>query len=255
MNVRRVVLGMLAISVGAAVNVGIAWWSAWRGVIGATPTTYMTWSHKKQASVQTIVVEFVSPTSIRRTANIHLGIPGISSFPVFLFQPWFTVNTPHELGEVTPIPGAVSNYLDPQVLNAAVNPPPDKLFGRSPVLDSTPIDDLHGWPMLSLRSSLDATIPNASVVARGILLETAPPGSSPGVLVTDHRALPLTVIPRGFAVNTMFYATLVSVPAGLFTTIRAIRRRGQRLCPACGYDLRGQPQPGCPECGAGRVAG
>jgi hypothetical protein len=56
----------------------------------------------------------------------------------------------------------------------------------------------------------------------------------------------------GFIINTLFYAIILwLLILGPFVLRRHIRRkRGQ--CPKCGYDLRGIPGSGCPECGWNR---
>ena len=65
--------------------------------------------------------------------------------------------------------------------------------------------------------------------------------------------LPLCPVWPGFLVNTVFYALilfpLVQIP---FVLRRLIRRRRGR-CPRCAYDLRGEFDVGCPECGWNRA--
>jgi hypothetical protein len=54
----------------------------------------------------------------------------------------------------------------------------------------------------------------------------------------------------GFALDTAFYGTLAFL---LWSAPAAIRRRTRRArgrCPACGYDLKDNTAPICPECGA-----
>ncbi|MEE9128822.1 MAG: hypothetical protein V3T84_02305 [Phycisphaerales bacterium] len=62
------------------------------------------------------------------------------------------------------------------------------------------------------------------------------------------RILPLRPIWLGFAINTVFYAMILSVPFAPFTLRRLIRRK-RGLCINCGYDLRGAEHEACPECG------
>jgi hypothetical protein len=66
------------------------------------------------------------------------------------------------------------------------------------------------------------------------------------------QVVPLSPIWPGFAVNSLFYGvSLWLVISGLFILRRFIRlKRGH--CPPCGYDLRGNPEGGCPECWWGR---
>lgn len=56
----------------------------------------------------------------------------------------------------------------------------------------------------------------------------------------------------GLSVNTTFWGALwlgaLAVPAAM----RGSRRRAKGLCPACAYDLKGELNNGCPECGWNR---
>lgn len=61
--------------------------------------------------------------------------------------------------------------------------------------------------------------------------------------------LPLTAIPAGFVLNTLFYAAILALPLSFFPIRREFRARRGR-CRTCGYDLAGLGG-GCPECGAG----
>lgn len=64
------------------------------------------------------------------------------------------------------------------------------------------------------------------------------------------RLLPIQPIWPGFAVNTIFYATILwlLIP-GPFALRRFIRRK-RGLCVSCGYDLSHADHEACPECGA-----
>ena len=65
-----------------------------------------------------------------------------------------------------------------------------------------------------------------------------------------ERWLPYLPIWPGFAVNTLCYgAILWLVLAVLPATLRRHFRRKRGRCLKCGYDLRGDLDKGCPECG------
>ncbi len=65
-----------------------------------------------------------------------------------------------------------------------------------------------------------------------------------------HFCVPYRPIMVGFFLNTLFYAVILLLPSELRRHIR--RKRG--LCATCGYDLRGNLEYGCPECGWRREA-
>ena len=68
--------------------------------------------------------------------------------------------------------------------------------------------------------------------------------------VQQDRLLPLRPIWPGFAINTVFYASILWLfTLGPFTARRMIRRK-RGLCTKCGYDLRNVEHEKCPECGA-----
>ena len=71
--------------------------------------------------------------------------------------------------------------------------------------------------------------------------------------LTRERIVPFRPIWSGFAINTVFFALIVwpllSAPFALRRLIR--RKRGR--CPECGYDLRGELDKGCSECGWNRT--
>ena len=65
----------------------------------------------------------------------------------------------------------------------------------------------------------------------------------------EPLVLPLYPIWTGFALNTIFYASLLwLIIPGPFVLRRFIRKR-RGLCLKCGYDLRGVDHQACPECG------
>ncbi len=84
-------------------------------------------------------------------------------------------------------------------------------------------------------------IPVPIAFYKGTKLRTIPP-----------RALPLSPAWFGLIVNTLVFGglwwfVLFGVPA-----IRAKQRMDKGLCPKCTYDLIGDLDSGCPECGWGR---
>ena len=90
-----------------------------------------------------------------------------------------------------------------------------------------------GWPTISMWSEYAG----GRGVIRGLALEWGQP------------AMPLDAAWPGFAINTLFYATLLwlLIP-GPFALRRFVRHR-RGLCLACGYDLGHGEHDRCPECG------
>jgi hypothetical protein len=63
------------------------------------------------------------------------------------------------------------------------------------------------------------------------------------------RALPLRPMWLGLSANTMLFALLWALVILLTMAARRARRLKRGLCPRCAYDLRGQRELHCPECG------
>src|SRR5690606_11822416 len=110
-----------------------------------------------------------------------------------------------------------------------------------------------GWPRLALRHSFFGEELRVSASRSGlpVTADWAPRGSF--AKATGFIFLPREPRP-GLLLNTIFYGLLWAL---LLLAPGAIRRRIRRArgrCPRCGYLLRGQPAPGCPECGHGREA-
>jgi hypothetical protein len=113
-----------------------------------------------------------------------------------------------------------------------------------------------GWPVLSMTGDLFLSSDRRD--HHWVVTHT----------VTDRRGqrqqriLPLRPLWPGFAVNTVFYAGILSGRWLLFAApfaLRKWRRIRRGLCSKCGYDLRGgggrnRPNDSavCPECGATR---
>ena len=92
-----------------------------------------------------------------------------------------------------------------------------------------------GWPMLALESRHD----------------DAAPGEV-GVVSVFGRDRPILPIPFGFVIDTCFYGALWTIPFLGFSFMSARIRRRRGRCPICAYDLRGDMDRGCPECGWNR---
>lgn len=123
-------------------------------------------------------------------------------------------------------------------------------WGKRPPIDVGAIEgvqDARGWPMLCLWGELQLAPGDPIGLKTPGAIPLSPPLPSPDL--SDARALPLRPIPRGFAIDTAFYAA-IWLP--LLIAPRAIRRhrRARRgLCPNCAYDLRTLPATSpCPEC-------
>jgi hypothetical protein len=57
----------------------------------------------------------------------------------------------------------------------------------------------------------------------------------------------------GLAADTVFWGALWLGALAIPGAVSRRRRRARGLCPACGYDLRGDFAPGCPECAWNRT--
>ena len=117
-------------------------------------------------------------------------------------------------------------------------------IGLNPPLTSHPtIEDVRGWPTLAMHCTVWEA-PDGLGVWGGIPLAI---NRSHKTVIEAARSLPLRPIWPGFALNTVFYATLLwlLIP-GPFVLRRFLRlRRG--LCPKCAYPM-GESSV-CTECG------
>jgi hypothetical protein len=146
----------------------------------------------------------------------------------------------------------------------------DHLAALGPPISDVTADEVYfwrwsaGWPLIAMRGAERIDVFAAEHDAPG-----APPADQgrdeAGVWRLSHRwavrlpwllpdgvLLPLEPRP-GLLLNTTFYALLWALLLLAPGAIRQRIRRAKGRCPTCGFSLAGQPQPGCPECGAGRA--
>lgn len=236
---KRVVLALL---LGAVVNLGVAWWCVWR--VGYTPMRPYS-----DASID----ELLSTSGIGRA-----GYPVVESSPEVAGRWWFYTEGP--------------GY---SLLEAY------ELESRSPMRSTSYYASRVGWPMLSLREDritrdeffepfklgveylhnrpnsfaagvAPATLPRW-IVLRGVTTPVYELRSGISFSPEDEfavRRIPVRPMPLGFAANTLFYAT----PFLLFffgvPSLRGYVRRKRGLCSRCAYDRSGlSPTEACPECG------
>lgn len=111
-----------------------------------------------------------------------------------------------------------------------------------------------GWPQLCLwQAYVDAEPPEGEYERVDGAIETPWPWAKDGLRVP--RALPIRVLYAGFAVNAFIYAALwfaLLFGFGATRTARRAIRKRRGLCPMCKYNVRGDLDSGCPECGWNR---
>jgi hypothetical protein len=70
------------------------------------------------------------------------------------------------------------------------------------------------------------------------------------VLIGIRMRLPTSPLWHSLAWFVTFIACLLLYARSVFRLRRRLAQTDGLLCPGCGYDLRGVPEPGqCPECG------
>ena len=128
-------------------------------------------------------------------------------------------------------------------------------FRRNGRYIGPPMEDARGWPLLSMWCEYEYVWPpgawrtNIEHGAMSVPMTRAGRGRRPITM-----GLPLRPIWHGFLANSAFYAVLLYSLTGAPFTVRQSRRRRRGRCLSCGYDLRGRPSQGCPECGWRREA-
>lgn len=206
------------------------------------------------------VIEYRTPLSRRRYADAIPMVPGDSYDFDITLSPSDAIYSDDPPAVARDDSGEVAALLRWLAVDADLlrHPYPTPKVGVNPntqiAVHGLPIDDFHGWPMKSMMSTAYYAHGYPFLVVNGIELKPAASPSWKGVLET-YRGLPLKPLWPEFAVNTAVYAAgLVTVFASIRLAKRLWRRKHHR-CTACGYDLRGQTESGCPECGVGRGEG
>ena len=113
-----------------------------------------------------------------------------------------------------------------------------------------------GWPLLALYGDCwDVVVwddTSQDYVESHTEHEWAVPFEAESKPFANVDPIPLGIVWWGFLIDTLLFAGLLWLPIrGPFVLRRHIRRKRGR-CPKCGYDLRGDLEHGCPECGWNR---
>ncbi len=108
------------------------------------------------------------------------------------------------------------------------------------------IEEARGWPLLSLKyeKHWHGAVPYPADWGIELWGHRSAAWSSFAVVT-----LPLRPIWPGFAINTLFYAAILSLLWSSPLVVRRFIRRKRGQCIKCGYDLRGTEHEVCPECG------
>jgi hypothetical protein len=110
-----------------------------------------------------------------------------------------------------------------------------------------------GWPFLCLKQRWCVYRPPTGQTREVVDGAFDATRVLPFLPLPGNSLLPYTPIRPGLVANTLFFASgwmlLLLVP----WVARRAYRRGHGRCLCCGYDLRGDTDAGCPECGRGRT--
>ncbi len=233
---RRLLIIAICVLLGAVVNVAVAWGCALLSVKGAEQQGH------KMVRCPWLTDIWCAPRSLRRAGAYRILVE------VFY-------GTPDEPDPFTDFDTRLGAILPAWAFQAAVRQLALLKDDGEPI-----ILDARGWPFQSLMSE---TLPYQRSIRYGWVLpqaherygSTASPTNWPGHehlkswvgFYFAELAIPLRPIWPGFALNTIFYATIVWVLIpGPFTLRRFLRLRRGR-CPKCAYPM-GESVT-CTECG------
>jgi hypothetical protein len=229
---RSILLPLLALFAllagGAAVNVAVAWGFAWL----ADP----------QWDVENSGLTFAEQPGYSAWMTHHATAPGLDHVMTEIFADGVTellILPIERRAEAVVPPWARGRHIVP----FAVDPAEGEWMSCA--------DEAAGWPLLALASSMRARArDNKGEQWKGAI--AVPDWGNPGPSSVyqgskQPRHLPYLPLWPGFALNTLFYASLLGL---LFLGPGRLRRylRGRRgLCPACAYPVGEGPV--CTECG------
>lgn len=114
------------------------------------------------------------------------------------------------------------------------------------------LDRAYGWPNPTMWCELLRAPPGGTVMVSGVRGGFALSKTDGSVSLPEFRCVPCRPVWRGVAFNTAFYAVFWCFPIVVRPRLRGMRWIRLGRCGQCGYDLRGEFEDGCPECGWGR---
>ncbi len=113
------------------------------------------------------------------------------------------------------------------------------------------IEHAYGWPMPALWF-VSEQLKSKTAHIGGIKLPKRWIGNRGKYNAFETRALPWRPVWAGFGLNTLFFGSIFAPLVFGSSIWRERRRRGCGRCPKCSYDLLGDLDAGCPECGWGK---
>jgi len=213
---------MVFLLLGAVVNVGVAWGCASGALVPSKPTatSYRVFGH---FSWEVNVSRSIGAERVMSLRASGLGRPHEEQMKM----------------QFGPEPATIAPRWSRLDLSAAFDPT---------LVDMEFLwEDARGWPMLSMRSAgttTETSLEYTSEVFTGLELTSA--SGQRGLYFP--RVLPVQAIFPGFAINTLFYATILWLLFALPFTLRRWRRINRGLCATCAYPVGASEV--CTECGA-----
>jgi len=249
---RRVFTILLSLLLGAIVNIAVAWGCAlWVDAVplGSSEQWQSGASHLEQPRWDVMVVEGAASTSVFATAS-RVSRPG--PLPPGASQEEIERHREdtrrYEAGE------PFASWSEPA--SRVVSVPSWSRASHRPTAEEIDrvryTEEARGWPMRCLLSRHDAKRPGPHAAwgtfVPGWAIDLEKEQGTLGI----PRVLPLRPIALGFIINTLLYAAALLLMFIACAYVRRLMRIRSGRCPQCGYDLRGDLERGCPECGWGR---